>query len=256
MSPALSVSIFLIQHISNPRRHEPRNIGVVVSDSKNVAYVLVNPSVKNLSRPLRTVAEIVGTDETYSNWLKYWERTLARGSDGLEEIIERQAPTFPVILAGQITGSFQDDLKGLAQRFFRELVVPITSTLEDKEERPVERVLRLAGVASSPNFKRNYEVPSVGLPFSYQLPFSYAWVNGSLTVADRILAHGGDGKVTQTLWKFEHIEKDTHRVAIVDRNIDFRPQALRDYLNATAQVIRVEDPDAATKLRHAFGIEN
>jgi hypothetical protein len=254
MSSPVCISVYLVQHIDNPRRHEPRNVGVIVSDSKHVACILVDPSAKSLSRAHRAVIDLVSVDTTYSAWHAYWERNLAQGIDGLEEIISRQAPTFPIVLAGQIMDVPQEDLTALTQRFFDELVVPPIIAPEPREERPVERVLRVAGVASSPNFKRNYELPSVGLPSSLPLHFTYAWVNGHVAVADQILAHSGDTKVAAALWKFEHIEKSVRRVALVDHNIEFRPAPLRDYLRDIAHVIRVEDPDAATQLRYAFGI--
>ena len=65
----------------------------------------------------------------------------------------------------------------------------------------------------------------------------------------------GPTEVTSSLWKFEHVEKGIGRIAIVDRNIGFRPEPLHEYLRAAAQVIRIDDPDAADQLRAAFGIK-
>ena len=252
-SPQTEVSIYLIQHLADPRRHEPRNVGVIVSDSRHIAHQLIDPGEEHPTRRYRDAAENVAEDETYTTWLNYWKRALERGPDGLEEIIARQRPTFPVIRAGEMMGDVPGDVTALARRYFDELVLPPTEPRPAESERPVDKMLRRAGVISSPHFRRNYEVPAVGLPVPLPLKFPYAWVNGHMAVADQILHHTGDSKVVASLWKFEHVGDDVRCVAIVDRNINYRSQPLRDYLSSTAQVIRVEDPDAAQQLRTAFG---
>lgn len=79
MPRRLSVSVYLIQHVANPRRHESKNVGVIVSDSKYVAYVLVDPSAEKIPRFHRAVADIVSPDDTYPAWFVYWKRTLKLG---------------------------------------------------------------------------------------------------------------------------------------------------------------------------------
>lgn len=246
------ISIYLIQYLADPRRHEPRNVGVIVSDSRQVHHQLIDPAGTSHPRRYRDAAETIAQDETYPAWLAYWRRALVRGPDGLEEILAKQRPTFPIIRAGQMIGDVPDDIAALARRYFDELVLPPIAPRPAEPERPVDKVLQRAGVTASPNFHRDYEVPAVGLPMPLQLKFSYAWVNGHVAVADQILHHAGDSRVTASLWKFEHVDDDVRCVAIVDRNIDYRSQPLRDYLRRTAQVIRVDDPDAAEQLRAAF----
>jgi len=251
----MNLWIYLVQHVDDLRRHEPRNVGVVVTDQDQVAYALIDPAEKRLTARQRAVAEAVESDETYPAWLAYWRRTLQEGAAGLEEIVAKQSPTFPVIMAGKVMGDLDASLDGLAGRFYDELVLPQPESRDSAAERPVERMFRLAGVNSSPHFHRKYTVESVGLKVALPIEFPYAWVNGHVVVADQILHHTGDSKLTASLWKFEHVGGEVSRIAIVDQNIDYRPEPLRELLSATAQVIRVDDPNAANELRDAFGIK-
>jgi hypothetical protein len=253
-SDEMNLWIYLVQHVDDLRRHEPRNVGVIVTDQERVAYALVDPAEKRLPARQRAVAETVACDETYPEWLAYWRRVLQEGIAGLEEIVSRQSPTFPVIMAGKVTGDIGETLNELVARYYDELVLPPPESRDSTAERPVERMFRLAGVNSSPHFRRKYTVNSVGLKLALPIEFPYAWVNGHVAVADQILHHTGDNKLTASLWKFEHVSDDVSRIAIVDQNIDYRSEPLRELLSATARVIRVDDPAAASQLRDAFGI--
>lgn len=248
-------AVYLIQHVDDPRRHEPRNVGVIVAGSDQVAYQIVDPDELALSKRYRRAAEAVMEDDTYPTWLAYWQRALERGRDGLSEIVDRQKPSFPIILAGELMGDIREDVTTLADRYFDELVLPLPELPAAAPERPVDRVLRASGVSASRHFHRNYALPTSGLPIPIQVSFNYAWVNGHTAVADQLLHHTGDSRLTASLWKFEHVASDVRCIAIVDHNIDHRPAPLREYLRAKAQVIRIEDPQAAHQLRAAFGAD-
>jgi hypothetical protein len=252
-APSSPLIVYLIQHVDDPRRQEPRNIGVIVVSSDQVAYQIVDPDEQTFSKRYRRAAEVIVEDETYPAWLAYWQRALERGRDGLDEIVDRQKPSFPIVLAGELMGDIRDDVITLADRYFDELVLPLPESPSAASEGPVQKVLRDSGVISSRHFHRNYALPSTGLPIQISVPFSYAWVNGHTAVADQLLYRTGDSRLTASLWKFEHVAEDVRCIAIVDNNIDRRPAALREYLHRQAQVIRVEDPDAPNQLREAFG---
>lgn len=246
------VRIFLIQHIDDPRRHEARNVGVIISDSHRVAYRLIDLNQEPQSARYRQASETLAADETYPTWFSYWQRVLERGPDGLEEVLARQRATFPVIEAGRMVGDVPDDVEKLAHRYFDELVLPVV-TRPPVHETKVERALRIAGLTSSPHFRREYQMLAVGLNIPLPLTFPYAWDNGHLAVADKFLHHTGDGKIVDALLKFGHVGDGVRCIAIVDHNIDKRSPDLRDYLQRAAQVVRLDAPNASAQLRAAFG---
>lgn len=251
MSSQPQIGIFLVQHIDDPRRHEARNVGVIISDSRHVEYRLIDPEQEHLSSRYRQALASVAADETYPAWLAYWTHALERGTDGLDEIVARQKATYPVIEAGRMTGDVPDDLAALADRYFGELVLPAPE-LAPGRERPEEKVLRAAGVIDDPHFHRDYEVPSVGLMVPLKLTFPYAWENGHLAVVEKALYHTGDKKIANVLLKFGHVGPEVRCVVMVDRYIDKRSADLRRYLSSTASIVQLDDPNAPKRLRAAL----
>jgi len=259
MSPQPEISIFLVQHIDDPRRHEARNVGVIISDSRGLAYRLIDPDEEHPSLRYRQALASVAADETYPAWFAYWTRALERGTEGLDEIIARQKATFPVIEAGRMKGDVLGDLASLTRRYFDELVLPQSSSYVGPGKKPPEeRMLRAAGVMGSPHFHRDYEVSAVGLNIAVglkvplKLTFPYAWENGHLAVIEKVLYTGGDKRITNVLLKFGHVGPEVRCVVIVDRYIDNRSADLREYLTNAASIIRLDDPNAPERLRAAL----
>jgi hypothetical protein len=255
MPPEPEIRIFLIQHAGDPRRHEARNVGVVISDANTVAYRLVKPDQDSPSARYRQAVQSLLADETYPTWLSYWDRALEHGTAGLTEIIAKQKATFPVVEAGRMVGHPPGNLDVLAERYFDELVLPVHAVPHARETADV-RVLRSAGVMDSPHFRHNYALPAVGLSIAagptVTLTFPYAWVNGHVSVIEKVLYHGGPKRLTDVLLKFEHVSRDIDRVVMVDQHIDRQPADLRGYLQEVAQLVRLEDPAAPEQLRAAF----
>jgi hypothetical protein len=232
------VTVYLVQHVADPRRHEPRNVGIIVTDGDVVAHRTLDPAAQR--GPERHALQALHEDGTYPAWRDFWERELSPGSSGLNVVLERQGPSFPS----------QQSVVDIAQRYFEELVMLPVESEEGAPERPVERALRVAGLSDSSHLRRRFKVKAVG-PDNLELTFPYAWQNGDLAVAETLL-RAGDTAVTGSLWKFEHLPGSVRKVAIVDRYINNRPAGLRAYLNRTATVVHLEEQDAAEQLRQAL----
>jgi hypothetical protein len=58
--------------------------------------------------------------------------------------------------------------------------------------------------------------------------------------------------VASTLWKFEHVASSVRCVALVDQCINNRAVPLRRYLDSTATVVRIDEPEALDRLRSVF----
>ncbi|HEX8080853.1 MAG TPA: hypothetical protein VF557_11625 [Jatrophihabitans sp.] len=240
--------VFLIQCVVDPRRHEPRNVGVIITDGHHVEIKTLNPSVTRG----REHAALKHVDDTYQQWREFWLSTIAsyEADESIDLLLSRQRPSYPIFTAAEFIGESHQSVAELAETYFEQLVLPPEAD-EALQDRPVERALRAAGILDSTHLRRRFKVKAVGEP-DVELTFPYAWQNGHVAVAQTILRGAGDDVVSGSLWKFDHVPAQFEKVAIVDHYISNRPASLVKLLQKTATVVDLDDMHAGEKLKAAF----
>ena len=88
-----STRICLAKYIPDERRWEPRNVGIIVTNTDEIASRFL--AEKDAQR-------IVNDIENYQSWVSYWKRTLTRGDEGLQEILDRTKNSYWIAEAGQV----------------------------------------------------------------------------------------------------------------------------------------------------------
>lgn len=250
----MTTRIYAVKYIGDPRRWEPRNIGVfVVNGERGVVRCVGMTGTDTVDR--RGIRWTVRDTEAYAEWVKYWVRTIDRGESGAEEAVKVQPPQFLVAEVGTTWfGDSSAQPEDLAERYFAELV----GELHDQEVAPglrerVEILLEVTGSSRQHGFRRDVPVQSFGLAYEETLKFQYGWRNGHLTVAKRVDL-SQSVLVNDALWSFEHLPADIRRLTFTadpDRH-DPRYGLLSNY----STVIDVDATDAGDALVSAITATN
>jgi hypothetical protein len=253
MTPA----IYVAKHVPDIRRWEPRNVGVVVIDSRGRVAARFDGEDSPDRLDLRHVSHRIQPSEVYREWVSYWRRMTARGAEGVEEAAESGRTTFFLMKAGEI---WRDE----AERTCEELLDEYYSALVVPDERPdepptledaVTEILTQTGVSRLPGFHTNYTVmPRVdGLVVAVK--FQYAYQNGKLTVGQRIPYHS-PYPAHAALSMFGSVAEEVQRsVAFVLGN---PPEHLAGLIYLLRRqpgttVVDVDDSSAAQRVADAFG---
>lgn len=254
----MSGRLYLFRYVPDLARGEARNLGVAMEvetgdGEVSVLSRLLDPAQRaRRTRESRALRSVVGEDVGYEEWFAYWSQQLARGPEGLRELLERQKQSFPVSEAGQIW-EMEAPQSGDAslQRYFERLVFPPEVEQPDGDNPNLaDKVIQDAGLPARGDFHRGFRVPSYGLVPARTFKFPYALVNGHTTVMAR-LPRAGDATVEQALYRFEHIAADVRKIALIDtartRNVE-----AATYLEDVADVVDVSASNAVDQLLEAL----
>lgn len=162
---------YLVQLTADLRKHEPRNIGVVlnVGDTWILRFRSVDRSGNINGRQLRAL-DI--SKETYKSWVEYFTRK-ARSGEWAEALSlpKRRPSNFGAIHGGTII-EMEGDPRFLADRLFAELV----AQPEKSAQAPLDLARRLLIEAQVDVHERivlpgrwDTDGPEVGIPFDFGL---------------------------------------------------------------------------------------
>lgn len=182
----------LIQYTRDPRRKEPRNIGIAVEQSGTWALRLIGLS------GLRYVG---GTElrqfglsrDPFEEWADYYVDQIISGRmDRVIDAQRRRPTSFRVVSGGYI--STTEALDAVADRLFRELVDVKERKSEDHGKvlrTKVESVFSRAALTPQVDVHVPAQWRSTGVEDAPDddVPFDYAYRNGQLHLMDRLQLH-------------------------------------------------------------------
>lgn len=237
----MTTRIFVAKYIKDPRRWEPRNIGImVVSDSACASRFLGEQQDGTVHRT--AVRYIVNDTATYRDWVMYWKRTLTPGTQGINEIVQRTKTNYWIAEAGEVwVGDESPD--ELVSIFYGDL---ITSVEEEEAtvrlSEAVDDLLQQAGVVKLSSFVRDKEVQSIGTTRRLTYRFPYYWQNGKRVVGQRV---GNPAYLHDALWKFKHISSDYTAIAFFsgsDEEVKRYIEEVQEVPNALSIDVETADP--------------
>lgn len=174
----------LIQYMADPRRREPRNIGIAVEtpDGWLLKFIAEESDGRINGQKLRS--QHVKKD-VYESWIQYYRRKALAGNwDEVEHFHSRRPGNFTTALAGR-TWEPERDWSAFVDRLYVSLI---------EEERPpqpmeifrskVDRVFDIAGIVPT----REVLVPGKWSPSSEEvnIPFDFGYQNGQYHVMDAV----------------------------------------------------------------------
>jgi hypothetical protein len=245
----MAAKIYVAKYIKDPRRWEPRNIGVFAVDEHGLAGRFIGEKDDG-SVDRRSVRQLVENTEVYEQWVKYWRRMLADGA--IEEILKTTAPQYWIAESGEVWMG-EETPDDLVDRYYSELVAR-----NGQEDDPaafrlrasVERLLTETGVAQSPAFTRDGRFESQDLDPPEEFQFQYALRDSRIVVGQRIPL-ASEPFVHDALWKFSHLRNDIEKVAfVIEEDDEAVPH--RRHLARWSTVVDVGQPNAGDLVREAF----
>lgn len=112
-----SVRYFIAQHMPNPMRKEPRNVGVVVEKNGQVLAQFVGepePGKWEQNR-LRSFSNA----NAYRLWVDHWRKLIAKGgADWPSKLLSSRSPSFALVEGGELTGTGTDSPNDLCHYLF------------------------------------------------------------------------------------------------------------------------------------------
>lgn len=207
----MSARWLVIKYVPDPRRNEPRNVGVVahVNGETSVRLLGVDEDWRVDGHQAKRVVNSV---RTYRGWVKYW-KSIAGGP--LDEWLDQRAvDNYRVVAGGEVVvGAERLRANDLAEELFRDLVA------ERKTKAPFQQqVKRLLSEANLLQDKQHFftDYPVTAGKFPFTVP--YAWSNGLTTVAEQ-LGRYDDHRAEAIIGRFEALDREmpeVQRVVILD----------------------------------------
>ena len=138
------VANYLIaQHLSDPFRREPRNVGVIVRVDKDIRAKFFGESEPSVIDARKT--RVLPYPAVYAQWVKYWRRIIAQRPDEAWEQIQNTAKDhYQIINGGEVDSIGTDHTDDVANYLYAALVSEggIASALGAPDE--TEAAIRLS----------------------------------------------------------------------------------------------------------------
>lgn len=193
MGVDVSVKVLLAKYIPDRRRGEPRNVGVLVvgKDGPGVVRFLGQDEAGEVDGR-RLPRNLVRDLEAYKLWVSYWQDAARVGLEALDRLEEADSPAYYVVEAGEILRDPQiHDVEALARRYFGELVTDREAeektTASTALKRAVNRLVESPAIGERAKVELDYSVELVVKNRVVNLPFQYAFINGHISVGQRVL---------------------------------------------------------------------
>lgn len=135
---SVSAEYLIAQYVRNPMRHEPRNLGVIVTlGTECVARFVGEVADSGEIDGRRT--KWVANPGVYRKWVKYWREQLRKGGENLAERLEQtNGDNYDVVRGGFVTDYENDNAIMICDNLFELLVLPEDDTSADEPTRKVE----------------------------------------------------------------------------------------------------------------------
>jgi hypothetical protein len=246
----MTTRVLLAKYIRDPRRWEPINVGVVLLRGDDVRARFVGEREGGIIDG-RVTRHIVGDAEVFSEWVRYWRRSLAEGASGAVDVLARKTPNYWVAEQGEVWFDGEDlSLDELTHRYFAELVLrgeddtdATAPQLRERADRVLEQVL-FDGV----RVERDAIVTAAKLDPPERYKFHYRVENGHVTIGHRVSLE--TVHLHDALWKFSHLPDEYAKIAFVageEAPDELAPTLI--HLTRHARVIDVLAPSAEDELR-------
>lgn len=119
----LAARYFIVQHVSDPFRREPRNVGVVVRKGDSVTARFVGEDPETGEFDVRTLRHVVKSPKAYRMWVRHWRKLLnSEGPEACDRIVGRSTPHLSVIPAGDVAQTGQDSVLDICSYLYSVLV--------------------------------------------------------------------------------------------------------------------------------------
>ncbi len=119
------VIFFLVQHVKDLLRKEPRNVGVIVTDGERLVARFLGETVPGTLDLRRVSPEIVPDRALYAEWHQEWRRQLVEQDVAVERMIAESSPAFWILYGGEWymeTMSDPINLERLTDEIYRRVV--------------------------------------------------------------------------------------------------------------------------------------
>ncbi|WP_172170946.1 hypothetical protein [Brevibacterium sp. CT2-23B] len=190
----MAAKYFLVKYVPDPRRQEPRNVGVVVENDGDFAFNFIGKAADGNSIDGRKLRKYGISREAFSPWIEYIQDHLdPERFATLLSYRERKPASIWVELAGHEYVEIESAMSFSAQ-LFNELVA--TSTTEHDEPSMKQRIETIFDQANI-DYRQHLRLPgrfgaaseTVQLPFDYgvrgneNVAFDFASSRGGLSAA-------------------------------------------------------------------------
>lgn len=219
---------YLIQYTPDERRHETRNVGVIVTDGETTRARFLGEDPKG-ALDLRRVPRWIASRPAYRTWVDHWREAIREAGPGdlHERLIPPSRPGKYVVLPPRapMLEVPDQDLGSLARRLYDELVAIST---DESTEPTLEELCDITLTPLRNNrrilFRDDTRVPApIDDTHQQPLQFHYAAKNGKWHYMRRLNLGRGDtstwDRVAATLFQFDRLHKlssfaDANRITL------------------------------------------
>lgn len=262
----MSATWFVVKHVPDLMRQEPRNVGVLLEVDGQVLTRFLGEDA-NGGIDGRSVPQF-GSHHVYKAWVRHWRSLAARGVPALfgeAEAGRRPGDSFYIAVGGDVVlGSPCADVEDMIGDLYATLVRPDAAPpVADTVRTLTDRVLRKIGLGNVVQRRVSLAIDVDGVPDD--LWFDYRYDNGEPHLMQRVGLAEGDKQTWDRLHlvetNFQRVEKsgtEFNRVAFVrQQGADARLlQAANARLGRLATVVDVsQTEDAALQLRELLHVK-
>jgi len=249
----MTMKVWIAKYVSDPRRWEPRNVGVIVAGVDKAAAIFVGER-EDGTVDGRSVKGLVADTANYQEWVRHWQGTKLGGVELLSHEAARSMRDDANYFLFEAADVWMSDetVDDCASRLFEE-VVETTHQFDDAPlQSRVEGILKRARLFDSPHFYKNYVFDAEVHGTKRELHFPYAWVNGRRVVGTAV--PDDTSRIDAVLWRFEHLPDDFRRIAFVGAPQAKRPKsaAYDPVLQSLATVVSVDEGNVEAKVVELF----
>lgn len=190
----MTATWYLVKHVADLRRREPRNVGIILRTGDGFWQSKFLGETEDGTVHSRDIPRNYGINyEIYASWRDYFRRKLSDDAwRDVERLQSRRKGNFYTEAGGQIFDDDEVDWPGELQQLYNELVAPP----EKKKQEPplthirtaVENIFKRINLS----VKRNVEVDAEYDGHFIKVPFRYAYANGFNYLMDILQVHALD----------------------------------------------------------------
>lgn len=246
---------FLVQYTHDLRRHEPRNVGVVVKapDGWHLRFLGEREGGSVDGKRLKGLRL---DRELYESWIDYYRRQASADTwDDAVRLQERRPNNF-AIAPGGIQLADKDDWPAFATGLFTELVSDPTAKPSDDFDAKVRKLLRAADLHPD----ENVELEGLWTPGGaiHKIKFDFGFENGRRSVIEKVPLR--DSSVYSFKGRRDAVQLRDNRtqfVAISEWSGDDSEEKLDELLHPLEEIadtINLRATDAVDQLHEALSL--
>lgn len=196
---------FLLQHIPNPFRKEAMNVGLIVSNDREVAAKFYGE--KSPGQVDRRRVSGLSDPGIYVQWVEYWRYELEQGEKGIQEIRKSAGANFRLLPACEVNSQNGDTPKDILRRLYPTLVDskglrPHGTALQELIETEFKRLNIYETKGSKPRLGVNHPVYRRRVIRGQTIPFRPTFVQESaeLYLIEAIEGHNKQRLIEKSIY--------------------------------------------------------